>query len=356
MKLSPAAYRKSIRISLYLLGSLAFLALPIIFSPDLYNPRGIFHSPPFLRSFLTYVLLLVFFYVNYFKLIPAFFFTRKYLVYWSAVVLSLTIIIMVPIGILRPGPHPPFEPPHFMHHHHGPPPPGGYFFSPPFFHELGTHFFQFSIIVVLSLLVKISNKWKEAREAKALTELSYLKAQINPHFLFNTLNGIYALAIEKSDYTPTAVVKLSGMMRYVITDAGSEYIDLEKELTYLEDYIELQQMRFDNTLMLKFRISGEAKGKQIAPLIFLPFIENAFKYGISPEQQSPVKIEINITGEHIQLHVENDKVLTTVHDLEKTGIGINNVYNRLNLLYPGRYSLDIRDEAALYAVNLKLMF
>ena len=130
-------------------------------------------------------------------------------------------------------------------------------------------------------MLKINSRLKLAEKEKVNAELSYLKAQINPHFLFNTLNSIYSLAIEKSDYTATAVVKLSSMMRYVITDASHKFVPLEKEINYISNYIELQKLRIDSSIKLMYTVTGDISDKKIAPLVLISFIENAFKYGVN---------------------------------------------------------------------------
>src|ERR1700748_3501739 len=188
-------------------------------------------------------------------------------------------------------------------------------------------------------MLKISNRLKLAEREKVNAELSYLKAQINPHFLFNTLNSIYSLAIEKSDYTATAVVKLSGMMRYVITDASHKFVSLEKEINYISDYIELQKIRLDDSIKLSYSVSGDPADKIVAPLVLISFIENAFKYGVNAEENSEIKIHIDSTKGYVHLRVFNKKVKIQQVNTHTSGLGIENTINRLQLLYPGRHKL-----------------
>jgi sensor histidine kinase YesM len=200
----------------------------------------------------------------------------------------------------------------------------------------------------------MSEQWKRTRKEKLQAELSYLKAQINPHFLFNTLNSIYALAIDKSDHTATAVVKLSGMMRYVLSEAHRDLVSLQKELEYISGYIELQRLRLDDSVQLHFAITGEVRDLRIAPLILIPFVENAFKYGVNPEEDSNISIGIDITGDELHLSVLNHKV--TVQPAEESGLGISNTRHRLSLLYPGQHDLHISDtpESFFVSLNMKL--
>jgi LytS/YehU family sensor histidine kinase len=184
-----------------------------------------------------------------------------------------------------------------------------------------------------------------------VSELSFLKAQINPHFLFNTLNSIYSLAIQRSDATPDAVVKLSGMMRYVLQDAQYETVSLQSEVNYIKDYIELQKLRLDKSVKLIFTQEGDLTGKKIAPLILISFIENAFKYGVNSEEDSEIVIRIKSEKE-FSLFVKNNKVRSYSSDEPNTGLGIKNTRKRLELLYPGLHTLEISDNEKEFSVNL----
>jgi len=185
-------------------------------------------------------------------------------------------------------------------------------------------------------------------------ELAYLKAQINPHFLFNTLNSIYSLAIEKSDYTPTAVVKLSGMMRYVLTESSTEFVSLEKEINYIRDFVDLQKIRLGDTAAVQFDISGEFLGKRIAPLILIAFIENAFKHGVNPEEKSTIIIQIKVTDRNLFLLVKNKKVNSTSKSDLSNLVGLENTINRLKLIYVSKYNLKFTDTAEDYSVELTI--
>ena len=341
---------RGVQVLIHIIGCMVFLSLPILFSPDFGGQFNIFKALPFQKDFLAYVLLLLFFYLNYYILIPRFYFGKEYLGFAFFVVLSYIVvavlpsvflgnkrICMPPVAITAPG-----------------------FFSMPhntsmFFHNpFRQYFFQFLIVLIFSLMLKINSRLKLAEKQKVTAELSYLKAQINPHFLFNTLNSIYSLAIEKSDYTATAVVKLSGMMRYVITEASNKYVPLEKEINYLSDYIELQKIRLDNTIKLDYFVVGETTGKVIAPLVLISFIENAFKYGVNAEENSDIKIHINITKTYLHLRVLNNKVHVHQNAATKSGLGIENTRHRLQLLYPGNHKLTIKDTRNEFSVLLSI--
>ena len=220
----------------------------------------------------------------------------------------------------------------------------------------------FLLVFIFSTGMNIVNQWlrserrsKQIENEKLSAELSFLKAQINPHFLFNTLNNIYALAEDRSEQTAPAVMKLSSIMRYVLTEARNDLVALDKEIQFISDYIELQKMRSTNKTLVSFVVRGDTAGRYVTPLIFLPFIENAFKYGISTREMSPIEILLEINDQFIRFRVRNNKhINTSARIADNTGIGIQNTRRRLELLFPNRYALDIADERLSYMVNLKL--
>ena len=221
----------------------------------------------------------------------------------------------------------------------------------------------FLLVFTFSTGIKVINQWlqserrsKQIENEKLSAELSFLKAQINPHFLFNTLNNIYSLAADKSEQTASAVMKLSSIMRYVLTETKNDRVPLENEIHFITDYLELQKMRTTTKTCIGFTIAGDPAGKRISPLIFLPFIENAFKYGVSTREISPIPILLEIHDKNIFFKVTNNKHhLSSINGVENTGIGINNTRRRLDLLYPDRYKLDIEDKPSTYTVNLNIL-
>jgi len=334
--------RKIRQIALHLLGCILFLTLPFLFSPEPIFDEMKFQKPFFWRDFTNYVLLIIFFYLNYFLFIPRLYFKRKYVAYFLVIFLCFVVNFFLPKLWLI----------HFEMHPHpmddGRPRPNFIFF------DIGHIIFVYSGVILLSLILRINAQWKQAQREKAHAELSYLKAQINPHFLFNTLNSIYSLAITQSDKTASSIVKLSGMMRYVLFDAQSNLVSLEKEINYITDYVDLQKLRFDDTVNLIFEVRGEPSGKVIAPLIIISFIENAFKYGISPEEKSDIVIDIDIDEQDIKVYIQNNKVKTKFDSETGKGVGIENTRNRLEMIYPGKYELSLEDERDTYIVYLKI--
>ncbi|MEL1239956.1 sensor histidine kinase [Flavobacterium flavipallidum] len=205
--------------------------------------------------------------------------------------------------------------------------------------------------VISSLLFAINNRLRNVEKEKIQSELSFLKAQINPHFLFNTLNSIYALAIKKDDKTADAVVQLSELMRYIITNANDDVIALDKELNYIDNFIQLQKTRLGNTVKIKYELDGIVYGKCITPLILISFIENAFKHGVNPNQDSEININITILEDFLTLFVSNNKVDSVQ---SQSGIGLQNTIDRLNHLYPKNHELLIDDSQNKYTVTLKI--
>ncbi len=220
----------------------------------------------------------------------------------------------------------------------------------------------FQMVFVFSTGIKVINEWlrseqrnKEIANEKLQAELSFLKAQINPHFLFNTLNNIYALASDQSEHTAAAVMKLSSIMRYVLTEARNDLVPLEKEILFTSHYIELQKMRLTDKTSIDFTINGDPLGRQIAPLLLLPFIENAFKYGISTREWSPIRILLDIKKDSLYFSITNQKHINTALRMsDNTGIGISNTRRRLDLLYENRYDLTIEDKTGEFSVHLNI--
>jgi two-component system, LytTR family, sensor kinase len=212
-----------------------------------------------------------------------------------------------------------------------------------------------------STIIKITSDWaRQTRVQQELetrtmqSELNFLKSQINPHFLFNTLNSLYALTLKKSDEAPEVVIKLSEMMRYMLYECNEKLVPLSKEVLYIRNYLALEKLRHKN-MDIQFEVQGDEGSMTIAPLIFISFIENSFKHGASNHiTQGFVHIHLNITTNEINMYVENskpEKQIATPHK-RSGGIGLVNVKRRLDILYPDGYHLDIYDKPNTYAVNL----
>ncbi len=210
------------------------------------------------------------------------------------------------------------------------------------------------IAIVASISLSLNSRLKKIEKEKLSAELAALKMQINPHFLFNTLNNIYATAIVKSPETAEMIERLSEMMRYTMHENHAEKVDLADELQYIENYIELQKLRLEDKLNLEYKINGIFFGKQIAPMVLIPFIENAFKHGINAEENSRVLIEINCGETDFELFVQNNKVKISHITMERSGLGIENTKSRLELIYPTKYQLVIQETPGVFTVNLSI--
>jgi two-component system, LytTR family, sensor histidine kinase AlgZ len=221
-------------------------------------------------------------------------------------------------------------------------------------------------IVSFVAVLKFIEDWleleaqKKALETEKLTaELQFLKAQINPHFLFNTLNNLYYLALTNAPHTPEIIAKLSQMMRYMIYDSNHAKVSLTKEIDYMHNYISLEKLRFNNDVPIVFEVEGNTEGVQIAPLVLITFLENAFKHGVSNTAHGAwVKIKIETDKKTLHYTVENS--LLTLKDektKEKSGIGLQNVKRRLDLMYPQKHNLVIEEKESEYriALNLELL-
>ncbi len=199
----------------------------------------------------------------------------------------------------------------------------------------------------------INEKVKTTLENEKLTaELAFLKSQINPHFLFNSLNNIYSLAYQKSEKTPEAILKLSEIMRYMLYESNEDKVDLGKEIQYLENYIELQKLRFKDKVNIKFNIKGDAKNQKIMSLVLISFVENAFKHGVATDEKNPIIITMNIDPDKLYFQVTNKK---SKQNKDQTGgIGLLNMKRRLDLLYKNQHHLQIEDGPAIYSCELYL--
>jgi two-component system, LytTR family, sensor histidine kinase AlgZ len=226
-----------------------------------------------------------------------------------------------------------------------------------------THSLTSIFIVVFVGMLKFVEDWfeldakkKEIENEKLTAELRFLKAQINPHFLFNTLNNLYYLATVNSPKTPEVIDKLSQMMRYMLYDTNHQKVPIVKEIDYMKNYIDLEKLRLDKQVPINFVVNGSTESVFIVPLIFITFLENAFKHGVSNNSKIAfVNITIDLKGKNCTYIVENSKLPANVENTnEKSGIGLQNVNRRLDLSYPNNYNLNISENETSYKVTLSL--
>lgn len=210
-----------------------------------------------------------------------------------------------------------------------------------------------STIVLFKYWMHKQKEYLNAQNEKISAELQLLKAQIHPHFLFNTLNNIYSFALHKSEKTPAMIAKLSSLLSYVLYDCKSPEVSLEKEIEIMKNYIDLEKERYRNSLDISINIEGDIGGNYIAPLLLLPFIENAFKHGTSEQlEKSWLSMDISVKQNIFRCKIVNSKNDSLV--AAQKGIGIENVKKRLSYLYPGRHELRLDDEGHFFVVSLVL--
>lgn len=222
-------------------------------------------------------------------------------------------------------------------------------------------FFLFSIFVVFTSGIKFARDWfkqnrrnKEIERQQLTSELNFLRTQVNPHFLFNTLNNLYALTLKKSDNAPDVVLKLSEMMRYMLYECDVRRVPLQKEIDYIRNYIALEELRLDESSKIKLEIEGNLNGQVIAPLLFTPLIENSIKHGLGTTVNNAwVNIKINLRENYLRFSIHNSKHgEKRMH--KEGGIGLINIKRRLQLLYPTSHTLTQEETETTYKVDLAI--
>lgn len=288
-------------------------------------------------------------YLNLYLLIPWLLSKKRYVLY--TVLLALTIILTALLNTFI------FSKAidYFL--------PGYYFIS---YYEL-SDLVQFSVVYTgLTTLIKLSRAWFKllesenylvrAQKEKKDAELLFLKTQINPHFLFNSLNSIYSLSLKKDAQTPAVLLKLAEVMRYMTYESNEAHVLLEKEMQYIRNYIELQELRATSNAHILFEVNGSPGMQRIAPFVLIVFIENGFKHGIQAGiNDTFIDIRIDLSDNELILTVENNIGITDETENEDfRGLGLNNVKKRLELLYFQKHKLDISNNGERFKVQLKM--
>lgn len=226
---------------------------------------------------------------------------------------------------------------------------------------------KFQFVATIPFSIKLFTYWSEEqrkahaiREEKSQAELNFLRNQFHPHFIFNALNSLYSKILSKSEESADIVLKISSLLRFSIYDINAKAVSLDKEISYLKDYISLQRIRFDKQLDLSFTIEGDTENKIVEPFLIMPFVENSFKYCIGEQSATGwITISISILDDWLTFKIENSKDETTNHsqlhhpELNSNGVGLNNVKRRLQLLYPGNHTLKITSSEDSFFVFLK---
>lgn len=286
------------------------------------------------------------FYINYLFILPTFLNRKKYL--WCA--LSIFFVVMI-FSFIKCGLAYYFYDIVIKR--------GGSKVVIDFWYYYSSAVFVSCFFILLSTVLKFIQDWFLNEKVKSnlenenlIAELAFLKSQINPHFLFNSLNNIYSLAYQKSEKTPEAILKLSEIMRYMLYESNEDKVELSNEIRYLENYIELQKLRFKDNIYIKFEINGDLLGLMITPLVLISFVENAFKHGIATDSENPISISLNLSDGKLLFHVSNIK--SSMNKDITGGIGLQNVQRRLSLIYKDRYRLQIDDTNDIYNCELYL--
>lgn len=293
--------------------------------------------------FVTVFFLAISVYINLLWLIPRFFKKRKFVLFSFLQVGNIILFIVLN-----------YFTSHIFEEEH-----------PEFINEAIAEMILVFLFLVVTTLLKFMRdsialqdaeiKVKEVEGQKVKAELQALKSQVNPHFFFNTLNSLYSLSLDKSEKTPDMILKLSELMRYVIYESQDNQVPLKKQLDFLQSYVYLEQMRSDKNLEVTFEVKGEHVNTRIDPLLFIAFIENAFKHGCRTAALNPyIHIDFNVeTPDMVEFSVENntDDSLP-LEENKPTGFGLSNVKKRLDLLYPGRHEMHITNTGTTYRVEL----
>ncbi len=208
--------------------------------------------------------------------------------------------------------------------------------------------------------VRFKSRANELEKINLETELALLKSQIQPHFFFNTLNNLYSLTLDKSDKAPETVLKLAELMRYVVYESKNKKVPLTREVKHIQNYLDLEKLRYADDLKVNFNITGKLENHTIAPILLLPFVENIFKHGVSNRlDKKPIFIDVIVENNRLTLltknHINTDRDENIPNnDINHHGVGMQNTKRRLNLLFENRYTLDINTTSDLYTNMLKI--
>ncbi|MHC1737478.1 MAG: sensor histidine kinase [Ignavibacteriaceae bacterium] len=341
---------KAKRISLHFLFWLFYIAV--------FTFQGGYYQNDYLQSFIVLIIYLpvpiaASYFANYY-LVPEFLLKKKYIKFTIFCILSLVFFVLAIKSLYY----------FYIAKTFFPPASAKSYYSVSFFYPTYLISIAFSLCTIVFIVgfIKLVKQWfvtqqitQKLEKEKLEADLKFLRSQMNPHFLFNVLNNIYALALKKSDRTAEMILRLSSMLDYLLYETSSAFIPVEKELKLINDYIELEKLRYGSRLNMEITIEGELETVLIAPLVIFPFIENSFKHGASNELTKPwIKVHLRIQVNKIELSVSNSKSEKGIETkgAHSEGIGIKNVQRRLELIYPSKHSIEILDENNVFSVNL----
>ncbi|RYY11696.1 MAG: histidine kinase [Chitinophagaceae bacterium] len=337
--------RKWFIISLHLLFWALFFVSPFLFRPSMdiikLVPKGNDYTGFYYLHVLNGVMRLILFYVNAHILIPKLVYRKKYVGYGISIVLAF-IVLMI----------------------------WDKFFFQVFLGGDGHriwNFFVFNLLPISFIVIASSayilvrdrvaeNQLKKEKETENLkTELSFLRSQVSPHFMFNVLNNMVALARKKSDELEPSLIKLSSLLRYMLYETDEDRVLLEKEVTYLQSYIDLQKQRFGKNVRINAAFPEIGHSYSIEPMLLIPFVENAFKHGTGMITNAQIDIDMSVVAGMLSFTVRNKSGFKVDEPKDKTsGIGLNNVRRRLKLLYAGNHQLEVNQQDGWFTVHLQL--
>jgi len=338
--------KKWITILLHITAWVLLFSLPYLLRPQNPNEPARPQNPNDTINTIIWwtgdLMLIGFFYLNAVLIIPRLFYKKKYALYTLAIFGSFATYVML-VWLLKVSLTPSDKSFEFRKH---------VFFST----------FIFLFILACSIAYKTirdkiaaDNLAKEKENENLKTELSLLRSQVSPHFMFNVLNNMVALARKQSDLLEPSLIKLSSLMRYMLYETDEEKVSLEKETDYLQSYIDLQRQRFSKKVVINVRMCPADKLYDIEPMLLIPFVENAFKHGTGMIEQPQIDIVLKAEKNIVNFTVSNNYDPASVEVKDKaSGIGLVNVQRRLNLLYPNHHTLNIAKKDGMFVVSLQI--
>lgn len=366
--------KRGLKILTHLLCWLFFICLVAAFLHNSNNGNKTVAQIIFSGTFILFISCYVFiFYLNQYVLMPQLFLKKKYIAFTliTIVLLSGTFYFKPfeqSMRMFRTNNGAPFRPPpDDIRDRRFPPPPNdriqGQNMGPGLQGNQKLDIISlilFFMSMAVSAMLVLSKQWRESESNKALieaqkanAELAFLKAQISPHFLFNVLNNIYALAITKNEHTASSILRLSNIMRYVTDEARTDFVPVEKEIACINDYIALQKIRLSKKVTVNYTVTGNYGNAMVAPLILMALVENCFKHGISNNVESEINIHIWADPGTIQLKTSN-LFIKSNDEKKRVGVGLKNVTQRLEHLYKNKYQLNIEPDNLLFKVTLSI--
>jgi two-component system, LytTR family, sensor kinase len=333
--------KKINQLALHLLAWLLVFGWVIYF---LYSNNGLSFSKV-ADSSVGIGLLMVIFYFNWYVLIPTFLAKDHLLMYIISVIATLAVVALVQSPI-----------DYYIFRQYNKSMTALY--TP---ERLVQYMLSGLVVMFISSGLKVTGNYirnerrnKVLENQKLATELAFLKSQVNPHFLFNTLNNIYSLAYKQSPETPDAIMKLSLLMRYMLYESNGMMVSLGKEVEHLQNFIDLQKLRLREHTSIKFNIEGNLEGIEIAPMLLMTLVENAFKHGLISKNEIGIKLDLQVNSDSLIFSTINN--ISTHKKREFGGIGLENMKKRLQILYPDRHTLTFREKGGAFYASLKLNF